>query len=136
MRYGKYLESLGGVGGVQTMLPVLLTEGVHKRGLKLSHLVRMISTNPARIFGLYPQKGSLTPGSDADLVVVDLDKEWTLQADQLFYQNPQSPFIGYEFKGSIDRTILRGTTIYQDGKMLVEPGYGQVLCRKTAFALP
>jgi allantoinase len=129
-------KAWGGVGGIQTLLPVLLTEGVHKRGLDLSHLIRMISTNPARIFGLYPQKGAIEPGSDADLVVVDLDKDWTLQADQLFYQNPQSPFIGCEFKGSIERTILRGTTIYQGGKMLVDPGFGQVIRRKNAFTLP
>jgi len=95
----------------------------------------MISANPARIFGIYPQKGSLEPGSDADLVIVDLDKKWTLQPCQILYQNPESPFVGCEFKGSIDRTILRGTTIFHDGKIMVDPGYGQVLRRKSPFAL-
>src|SRR5919201_1985349 len=62
----------GGVPGLQTMLPVLLTEGVRRRGMPLPLLSRLTSTNPARQFGLYPRKGSLQPGADADLAIVDL----------------------------------------------------------------
>jgi allantoinase len=126
-------KAWGGISGIQTMLPALLTEGVHKRGLPLTALVRMVSGNPARIFGVYPQKGALLPGSDADLVVVDLEKEWTLRADQLFYKNKHSAYVGATFKGSVERTILRGQTVYQDGEIKVQPGYGRPLVRNQRY---
>ena len=90
-------EAWGGITGIQTLLPALLTEGVHRRGLSLSALVRMASANPARIFGVYPQKVALLPGSDADLVVVDLEREWSLTAEQLFSKNQHSAFVGHTF---------------------------------------
>jgi allantoinase len=126
-------KAWGGVSGVQTMLPVMLTEGVHKRGLSLSSLARMMAANPARIFGLYPQKGTLLPGADADLVVVDPDKEWTLSAEDLFYKNKHSAYTGYSFKGAVERTIVRGVTVYRDGHITVSPGFGQLLRRNKPY---
>ncbi|MEM7114157.1 MAG: allantoinase AllB [Chloroflexota bacterium] len=117
----------GGISGVQTMLSGILTEGVHKRGLSLSLLVKMMSANPARIFGLYPQKGSLLPGTDADLAIVDLDKEWTLTTEQLLYQNKHSAFVGYPFKGAVVHTLVRGLTIWQDGEIKAAAGTGNLL---------
>ena len=119
----------GGISGVQTMLPGLLTEGVHKRGLSLSALVRMMSSNPARIFGLYPSKGSLLPGADADFTVVDLDKKWTLTADQLFYQNKHSAFVDYIFQGAVIQTFVRGRCVFREGQIEAEPSYGKLLIR-------
>lgn len=126
-------QAWGGINGVQSMLPVMLTEGVHKRGLPLPALARMMVANPARIFGLYPQKGSLLPGSDADLVIVDLDKEWSLTVDDLLYKNKHSAYAGYSFKGAIERTIVRGTTVYQNGQITAEPGFGQLLRRNQPY---
>lgn len=126
-------QAWGGISGVQSMLPVLLTEGVHKRGLSLPELVRMMSANPARIFGLYPQKGSLLPGADADVTIIDLDKEWTLTVDDLLYKNKHSAYVGYTFKGAVERTIVRGQTVYLEGRILAEPGYGQLVRRQTAY---
>ena len=122
-------KAWGGISGVQTFLPVLLTEGVHKRGLALPDLVRMTAGNPARIFGLYPRKGSLLPGADADLVVVDLEAEWELTADELFYKHKHSAYVGSRFKGKVERTLVRGKTVYADSRICVEPGYGQCLRR-------
>jgi allantoinase len=122
-------QAWGGISGVQSMLPAVLTEGVHKRGLSLSAVAKMMSSNPARIFGLYPQKGSLLPGSDADLVVVDLEKEWTLSVDDLLYKNKHSAYAGYSFKGAVERTIVRGVTVYRDGQITAQPGFGQLLWR-------
>lgn len=119
----------GGISGVQTMLPAIITEGVHKRGLGLNLLVKMMSSNPARIFGLYPQKGSMTPGSDADLTIIDLDRAWTLSPDQLLYLSKHSAFIGADFKGAVVRTIVRGETVWLDGQIMAEPGCGQLLQR-------
>ncbi len=119
----------GGISGVQTMLPGLLTEGVHKRGLSLSALVRMMSANPARIFGLYPSKGSLLPGADADFTVIDLDQVWTLTAEQLFYQNKHSAFVDYTFQGAVIQTFVRGRCVFREGQIEAEPGYGKLLIR-------
>ena len=116
------------------MLPAILTEGVHKRGLRLTDLVRMMSANPARIFGLYPQKGSLKPGADADLTIIDLDAEWTLSAEDLLYKNKHSAYLGYTFEGKILETYVRGKRVYGDGKITVKPGYGQALNRQYPYS--
>jgi allantoinase len=126
-------KAWGGISGVQLTLPVLLSEGVNKRGLSLSELARMLSYNPARLFGLYPQKGKIQPGADADLAVVDLGQEWTLSADQLFYKNKFSAYVGSTFKGQVQRTLVRGKTVYQSGQILAEPGYGKLLLRSYPY---
>jgi allantoinase len=122
-------KAWGGITGIQTMLSAILTEGVHKRGMPLPDIVRMMAGNPARIFGLYPKKGSFEPGADADFTVVDLDVEWTLSADDLFNKNKHSAYIGRTFKGKVEQTYLRGKLIYQDGEILAQPGYGKALKR-------
>ncbi|CAN5498984.1 allantoinase [soil metagenome] len=119
----------GGISGIQTLLPALLTEGVQRRGLSLPALVRMTAANPARIFGLYPHKGTLLPGADADLVILDPHKTWVLTQDNLFYKNPHSAFVGYEFTGRVEQTIVRGVTVFRDGEIQVQPGFGQLQLR-------
>ncbi len=89
----------------------------------------MTSSGPARLFGVYPKKGSLQPGADADLTVVDLDAEWTLDPEMLFYQNKYSAYDGLTFKGKVEQTLVRGQTVYQDGQIRVESGYGKFLRR-------
>lgn len=123
----------GGISGIQLMLPALLTAGVHQHGLPLTDLVRMLSANPARLFGLYPKKGNILLGSDADLVVVDLDQEWTLSADQLLYKNKHSAYVGCTFQGKVLRTLVRGVTVYVDGVIKVQPGYGELLRRDYSY---
>lgn len=122
-------KAWGGISGIQLMLPVMLSEGVNRRGLPLPLLARILSSNPARLFGLFPQKGAIRIGADADLVMVDLDKEWTLSADQLFYKNKFSAYVGSTFKGQVERTWVRGKTVYEHGKIMAEAGYGKLLCR-------
>jgi len=127
-------QAWGGISGVQTMLPAVLTEGVHKRGMRLQDIVRMMSTNPAKIFGLYPQKGTIQVGSDADFTVIDLDAEWALSSEDLFYKNKHSAYVGYQFKGKITHTYLRGEPVYQEGKIVAQPGYGRALRRIIPYA--
>ncbi len=126
-------KAWGGISGLQSMLPALLTEGVHKRGMSLCHLVRLTSANPARLFGLYPQKGALLPGSDADLVIVDLSHEWELTADQLFYKNKHSAYVGQTFKGKVLQTILRGNTVFENDQTIAKPGFGRLLRRQHPY---
>jgi allantoinase len=115
----------GGLHGVQTLLPVLLDEGVYRRGMPLTQLVRLTSAAPARRYGLYPRKGALLPGSDADFVLVNPDAEWTLDAGMLKTRWPVSPFIGRRFHGRIDATFLRGLAVCRAGNLVVTPGFGR-----------
>jgi allantoinase len=107
------------------LLPALLTEGVHVRGLSLSKLTSLTAGGPARRLGLYPRKGVLEPGSDADLAIVDLERTWTLRAADLRTRWPLNPFIGREFQGQVVATLVRGTHVWRDGDTCVEPGFGQ-----------
>jgi allantoinase len=117
----------GGIAGVQTLLPVLLTEGFFGRGLSLPRLVSLTAGNPSRRLGLYPRKGALEIGSDADLVLVDLERDWTLGAADLYTRWPVNPFVGRAFRGQVVLTMVRGTTVWRDGAARVEPGFGQLV---------
>lgn len=117
----------GGISGIETMLPLMLDEGVHKRGMSLPLLAALMSANPARLFGLYPRKGALRPGADADLTIVDLDAEWTVRAADLRARHKHSPYDGLRLRGRVQMTLLRGQAIYRDGAIVGEPGYGQFI---------
>jgi allantoinase len=113
---------------MQETVPLVLDEAFHRRGMRLDAFVRFASTNAARIVGLYPRKGSLLPGADADIVLVDLDAEWTVDAKaQQFSKNPWSPFEGRKAHSKIVRTLVRGDSVYAEGEILAEPGFGKFL---------
>ena len=98
---------------------------MHARGLSLPRLVSLTSGTPARRLGLYPRKGVLESGSDADLVLVDVDREWTLSAHDLRTRWSINPFIGRTFRGQVVATLVRGTEVWRDGQPRVAPGFGQ-----------
>ena len=113
---------------IQETVPAVMSEAVHRRGMALDAFVRFSSTNAARIVGLYPRKGTLLPGSDADLVLWDLDASWVVDsASQQFSKNPYSVFDGRELRARPVRTLVRGTTVYRDGEIEVAPGHGRFL---------
>jgi allantoinase len=124
---GDIWSAWGGISGVQTLLPVLLTEAVHRRDMPLPRLVSLIAANPARRLGLYPRKGALEPGSDADLVLVDVEAEWTLQATDLRTRWPMNPFVGRTLRGQVTATLVRGTAVWQHGAAQTSPGCGQLV---------
>lgn len=117
----------GGISGVQLLVPLLLHEGVHRRGMSLSLLVRLIATNPARLFGLYPRKGTLQLGADADMTILDLDAEWTVSADALLTRHKHTPFAGRRLRGCVWATFVRGSAVYHDGAISAPLGTGQLL---------
>ncbi|KNF07048.1 L-hydantoinase LhyD [Gottschalkia purinilytica] len=104
-----------GIPGVETMVPVLVSEGYNKGRLSLSKLVDILSTNAAKHYGLYPKKGALNIGSDADFTVIDLDREWTITKDMVTMCG-YNPLEGLKLKGKPVKTIVRGHIVYQDGE--------------------
>ncbi|MBO0479892.1 allantoinase AllB [Vagococcus fluvialis] len=104
-------EAWGGISGVQNNVDVLFDEGVQKRGMSLNQFADMIAKNPAERFDL-DTKGSIAIGKDADFVFISPNDAYTLQAEDLEYQNKISPYIGRTIGAQVKRTILRGETIY------------------------
>lgn len=119
-----------GLPGVETMIPLIYTEGVGKKRLSLNRFVSLVSTNPAKLFGMYPQKGTIAIGSDADLVIFDYDKKVTLKAENLQTNCDWSPFEGWKLTGYPSITISRGKIVAEDGKFVGEVGHGKFLQRK------
>lgn len=121
-----------GLSGIQTMYPVAFDEMLHRRGLDLATFVRLSATNPARIFGLYPRKGTLQVGADADIAIYDPDATWTVRGSDMLHRNKWTPFEGREVRGRVVRTLVRGRTVFlHDGEPIVtaEPGHGRFLPR-------
>jgi allantoinase len=124
-------QAWGGITGVQTLLPVMLTEGVHRRRMPLELLVALLAANPARIAGLWPRKGVIAVGADADLVIVDLERRWRVEASWLQSRHRQSPFVGREMQGWVERVLVRGRVVAQDGTVTGAPA-GEWLRARTA----
>jgi allantoinase len=121
---------------IQETVPLVLSEAVHRRGMALDAFARFSSTNTARILGLYPRKGTILPGSDADLALYDLDADWVVDPTaQQFSKNPWSPFEGRRVKGRLVRTIVRGRTIYAHDEISAKPGYGRFVSSQVGFEL-
>jgi allantoinase len=120
-------QAWGGVAGIQATLPVLLTQGVHARGLSLERVADLTATAPARLFGLYPRKGAIAIGADADFALVDPLKTWTFEAEQLHTKSGISPYLGRTFRGAVVRTIVRGRTVFADGEVVGTPGWGRLI---------
>ena len=120
-------KAWGGVPAIETMLPVLLSEGVNKRQLNLMTLQRVCCENPARIFGLYPRKGAIQKGADADLVIVDLKIKRKVRAEALHYKVGWTPYEGWTLRGWPILTIRRGETLYEDEQVIGKPGAADFL---------
>jgi allantoinase len=106
----------GGISGVQSTLAVLLERGHHQRGLSLERIAGLVATVPSRRFRI-PGKGSLSVGNDADLLLLDADAEFTLEAGQLHQRHKTTPYLGRSFRGRVRRTIRRGETIFSEGQI-------------------
>ena len=119
-----------GVPGLGSRLPIVFSEGVSKGRIDACEFVRLTASNPARLFGLYPRKGTIAPGADADLVVWDADKRVTITNDLLQHVIDYTPYEGLEVTGWPVATVRRGEIVMRDGKVQAEPGSGQFLARE------
>jgi dihydropyrimidinase len=118
-----------GVADLETMLPMLFSAGVRTGRISLSRFVALTATNPARLFGLYPRKGTIAVGSDADLLVLDPDRRRTIDGRSMRSRSDYSAYDGQEVYGWPRFTISRGEVVLADGEVLAEPGRGQWLRR-------
>lgn len=112
---GDFWAAWPGFGGTGFLYPALLSEGVLKRGLTLQRAVDLVASNPARYFGLYPKKGAIAVGSDADFSIVDLETVRTVTAAGLHSAQDFTPFEGMKLTGWPVKTILRGRVVFEDG---------------------
>ncbi len=120
----------GGIPGIEARLMLTYTYGVKANRFDLNRWVDMISTNPARIFGLYPQKGTLQPGSDADLVLFDPNREGVITKTMLHENVDYTPYEGLKYTGYPTMTISRGKVIAKDGEFIGIRGAGNFIPRK------
>lgn len=129
---GDFSKTPNGLPGIETRLALVYSQGVLQERISIQQMVKVLSANPAKIFGMYPQKGAIQLGSDADLCIFDGTWEQTICASKLHGAVDWSPFEGMKVHGVVTDTILRGTFIVQDGQLRVQPGFGKFMHRQPA----
>lgn len=118
-----------GLPGMQYFLTLMLSEGVNKGRITLEKLVEVCCYNNARVFGIYPQKGVISIGSDADLVLIDLNKRAKLSEKTTHHLSNFCPYEGWEVKGCPILTIVRGNIVAEEGKLVAQPSLGRYIPR-------
>lgn len=118
-------QAWGGLPSIETMLPVLMSEGVNKGRLTLENLCSIVCEKPAKIFGLYPRKGAITVGSDADLTMIDLKQKRKVRSGELHHKCGWSPYEGMTLTGWPTMTIVRGEVVAENGEITGKCGFGK-----------
>ena len=135
-KHGNIWKARAGIrGGLEHLLPVMMTHGVHAGRISIQDLVRVGATGPARAFGLYPRKGALMPGADADVVIVDPDREVTVDDDFYHCRCEVSIYRGRTFRGLARTTIVRGRVMMDDFETADKPGWGKYVPRGPAVPM-
>ncbi len=120
-------NNASGAPGVETLLPLLYHCGVASGRISILDLVRLVAERPARNFRLFPRKGTLVPGADADLTILDPDATWTVRADRLHSAAGWTPYEGMRLRGRVAQTFVRGRLAYEDNTVVARPGDGQFI---------
>ena len=132
-----FKQIANGVPGIELRLPLLFSEGVGGGRIDLNRFVALASTNAARLYGLYPRKGTIAIGSDADLAIWDPDREVTVTWDDLYDNVGYTPYEGRHIKGWPTTVLSRGRRVVDGGELLVERGSGEFLrCERPEAARP
>ncbi len=126
---GRFEKVPPGLPGVEPRLAVLYSQGVVTGRINLPRLVALTSTNPAKLFGLFPQKGHLGVGADADMVLFDPNPKWRMSASTHHMNTDFSPFEGMDVTGKIRSVLCRGEFIIREGELIGKPGYGKLIRR-------
>jgi dihydropyrimidinase len=125
-----FTQTPGGLPGIETLLPLMVSFGINGDRLDWPDLVRLLCTNPARIYGLYPRKGTLNPGSDADITIYDPRGQRTLVDDDLHGVAGYTPYAGFQLAGQVRMTLSRGRVVYEDGVFKGEAAHGAFVSRR------
>ena len=120
-----FTQTPGGIPGLETALPLLATEGVAAGRITWTRLAELTSTNPAKVFGLYPRKGALLPGSDADVVVYDPAVDGVIHAANLHNIAGYTPYEGRRVRGKVRFTVSRGRVVFKNGEFVGHRGWGR-----------
>ena len=123
-----------GFAGIELRLPLLLSEGL-RRGLPMERIVELAATGPAQVFGLFPRKGAIIPGADADLVVWDPRPEWRVKASALHDGIGDSPYAGLTVRGAIRFVFLRGRLIVANGEFVGPASSGRYLSQRRGLVV-
>lgn len=118
-------KASAGFPGLETLLPVLLSEGYHRRGIPLARLTDAVTRAPARTFGLWPRKGAIATGADADFAIVDLDGRYTVRAADQRSGAEYTIYEGWELTGAVEHTVLRGRFVVRDREIQAHQGGGR-----------
>ncbi len=118
-----------GFPGIEHRMELLFSEGVNAGRISLNRFVDVNSTNAAKIFGMFPKKGCIAPGSDADIVIFDPNEEHTITASSHHMNVDYSGFEGWKVKGKVKTVLMRGTVAVQAGQLTVKPGFGKFVKR-------
>lgn len=125
-----FTKSPGGAPGVEERVRVIFSEGVMKNRITIQKFVEVMCTNPAKIFGMYPQKGALIPGADADILIMDGEKEEILTKENMKSACDYCTYEGMKVKGVVSMVFSRGKLVAKDNEFLGEKGYGKFIHRK------
>jgi dihydropyrimidinase len=123
---------MAGWPNVELRLPVTYHLGVAEGRISLRRFVEVLATNPAKLMGLYPRKGTVAVGSDADLVLLDPNRRWMIRADELAMSSDYTPWEGWELQGKVLTTVLRGSVVVDDGSFVGPASHGRFLERSLA----
>lgn len=131
LKYGKddFRQCPGGSAGVETRLPLMFSEGVLKGKFSINRFVELVSANPAKIMGIYPKKGNLMPGSDADIIIWDANLEKVISVESLHQKCDYTPFENMKVKGWPVMTMVRGNVVVDKDKFVGKKGFGEFLHR-------
>lgn len=131
IKYGKdnFITCPMGFPGVEERFPLMFSEGVMKNRISINKFVEVVSTNPAKAYGLYPEKGVILPGSDADIVIMDPNLKSTISISNRHSNVDYCGYEGKEIQGTIKIVMQRGNILYNDGKFLGEKGDGKFIKR-------
>jgi dihydropyrimidinase len=124
-----------GIPGIAARLPILFSEGVSKGRISLPEFVALTATNHAKMYGLYPRKGSIMVGADADIAIWDADRKVRLTQNLMQHGSDYTPYEGFEVTGWPIKTLVRGEVVADDGRIVGAPGFGQFLPRETSRRL-
>jgi dihydropyrimidinase len=126
--WGQMTAAAGSGNGLMgSIFPIMMSEGVNKNRITVEQFVKVCSENVAKIFGIYPQKGALSPGSDADFIIVDPKREWAMSVESLKSSSDYCLFDGMNVKGKVIKTYVRGELIAEDGELVAKTPHGQYI---------